>query len=154
MKEANDRLGDFGYKVVRQDTITNKRGIWFVSTVWIGMSAFDHLFETMIFDESGPKRKTTDFQRRYMTEMNAFAGHYAAVLALRACESGNPDDIDDAAFDAFKAHVEENYDKFVYGDGFKAYIAALEKGGNGESGLGQGVAPDGAEGGPTAPKTG
>lgn len=91
--EFNDYLQDLEYKVLKQCWY----GPFFVSTVWLGV---DHrfrldlddeskplIFETMIFDKREKERKkaepligheVNEYQERYSTEEEAYAGHKEA----------------------------------------------------------------------------
>lgn len=85
MREYFKLLEIPGYKVVHQTKI----GDYFVSTVWLGL---DHghgesvlIFETMVFDQGGPKKdKFLDLVcERYATEHQAFEGHAKIATETR-----------------------------------------------------------------------
>lgn len=82
MRVVNDRLGDFGYQVLKQDVLPN--GKW-VSTVWIGLDqsfSLDEshtpiIFETMVFPKKGEWGELD--MDRYCTEKGALEGHARMV---------------------------------------------------------------------------
>ena len=73
--EWSQKLGDYEYQVVKQDTLDN--GLH-VSTVWLGLNhnfaeGPPLIFETMVF--GGPE----EYQERYATLEEANAGHQTMI---------------------------------------------------------------------------
>ncbi len=77
-KEWAELLELPGYKRVARTEFQNG---WTVSTVWIGLSVAPFgrplIFETMVFDNEGPRNK-----RQYFTEAEALKGHKEAVTII------------------------------------------------------------------------
>jgi hypothetical protein len=71
---------DLSYKILRKTRV----GQYEVSTVWLGITADIYppprVFETVIFGPAHP----LDFQERYVTNAEAYAGHERVVELLRA----------------------------------------------------------------------
>lgn len=103
--------GDREYVRVAEDAVGDLR----ISTVWIGTDdriggwQDPQIFETMVFDHSGERRRDRsqkackllnersesgagDLQRRYATEENALIGHrqIVAIVKAKLAERGQP----------------------------------------------------------------
>ena len=79
VEEADELLGNFKYKVVKQTVLPNEK---FVSTVWLGLDmGFNNdkplIFETMVFPTKG-EYNDLDCER-YHSEKEAINGHKLMV---------------------------------------------------------------------------